>query len=51
MSVIVEHAPTDGDLAGRVGTTREAVNRVIAQLSRDEVARREGRALHVLDVS
>ncbi len=42
--------PTDGDIASRVGTTREAVNRQIAALSTRGLVHRDGRTLAFLDV-
>ena len=42
--------PTDGDIASRVGTTREAVNRQIAALQTRGLVRRDGRTLSFLDV-
>ena len=42
--------PTDGDIASRVGTTREAVNRQIAALQTRGLVHREGRTLSFLDL-
>lgn len=43
-------APTLDDIASRIGTTREAVSREIARLSRESVVAREGRDLVVHDL-
>ena len=49
-AVELNPGPTDGDIASRVGTTREAVNRQIAALQTRGLVRREGRILSFLDV-
>ena len=44
-------APTHADLAGRIGTHREAVTRELAYLQREGIAEQEGRRLVVGDVA
>ena len=46
---LVAPLPTQRDLAGRAGTTRETVARTLSQLSREGIVRREDRTLHILD--
>lgn len=41
--------PTQKELAGRAGTTRETVARTLSQLARENMVQRTGRALRVLD--
>lgn len=43
-------APKHADLAARVGTHREAVSRELSKLAKENIARRDGRALVVLDM-
>ncbi len=49
-TVELNPGPTDGDIASRVGTTREAVNRQIAALQTRGLVHRDGRTLSFLDV-
>lgn len=46
---IVNPLPTQQDLAGRVGTTRETVARALGQLTNTGVVERTGRTLHIRD--
>jgi CRP/FNR family transcriptional regulator, cyclic AMP receptor protein len=46
---LIAPMPTQRDLAGRAGTTRETVARTLAQLSRDGLVRRSGRTLRIRD--
>jgi CRP-like cAMP-binding protein len=41
--------PTQKELAGRAGTTRETVARTLSQLARENIVQRTGRALRILD--
>ncbi len=45
--VVVEDLPTQETLAGRLGTTRETVARVLAQLARAGITERHGRRLTI----
>jgi CRP-like cAMP-binding protein len=49
-AVVIQPAPTLANIASLVGTTREAVSREIARLSREGLVQRRGNALMVLDV-
>jgi CRP/FNR family transcriptional regulator, cyclic AMP receptor protein len=46
-AVVVENLPTQETLAGRLGTTRETVARVLAQLARAGITERHGRRLTI----
>ena len=46
---LIAPLPTQRDLAGRAGTTRETVARTLSQLTREAIVERTGRALRVLD--
>lgn len=43
--------PTHAEIAARISTTRETVARTLAELARKKLVRREGRALHIVDVA
>ena len=45
--IVVEKLPTQEILAGRLGTTRETVARVLAQLARAGITERQGRRLTI----
>lgn len=47
---VIKPAPVHSDIASRVGTTRETVARTLSELSKRGIVRREGKALHVLDI-
>lgn len=42
--------PTHAEIAARLSTTRETVARALADLARRKIVKREGRALHIVDV-
>jgi CRP/FNR family transcriptional regulator, cyclic AMP receptor protein len=46
---IIAPLPTQRELAGRAGTTRETVARTLSQLARENIVQRTGRALRILD--
>ena len=46
---LITPLPTQKELAGRAGTTRETVARTVAQLTREAIVERTGRALRILD--
>lgn len=46
-TLVVEDLPTQETLAGRLGTTRETVARVLAQLARTGITERQGRRLTI----
>jgi CRP-like cAMP-binding protein len=46
---LIAPLPTQRELAGRAGTTRETVARTLSQLARDNIVQRTGRALRILD--
>jgi CRP-like cAMP-binding protein len=48
---LITHLPTQKDLAGRAGTTRETVARTLSQLTREHSVRRRGRTLYIDDRS
>lgn len=48
-SWLIAPMPTQKDLAGLAGTTRETVARTLSQLSRDGLVRRSGRTLRIHD--
>ena len=48
--VVIDPAPTLADVANRIGTTREAVSREIARLSRRALLQRQGTKLIVPDL-
>ncbi|MBI4184727.1 MAG: Crp/Fnr family transcriptional regulator [Proteobacteria bacterium] len=50
-SAVIRPIPVHSDIAGRVSTTRETVARVLNDLARHDIVRREKGALHVLDVA
>jgi CRP-like cAMP-binding protein len=47
---LITAMPTQQDLAGRSGTTRETVARTLSQLTRDGVVQRTGRTLRIHDL-
>ena len=47
--LIIANLPTQETMAARLGTTRETVARVLAQLARAKVTKRSGRTLYVRD--
>lgn len=49
-TAVIRPIPIHGDIASRVSTTRETVARVLGDLSRTELVRREGNRLIILDV-
>jgi len=49
-TAVIKPAPVHSDIASRVGTTRETVARTLSELSKRGILRREGKALHVLDI-
>lgn len=46
-TLVIEDLPTQETLAGRLGTTRETVARVLAQLARTGITERQGRRLTI----
>ena len=46
---LIAPLPTQRELAGRAGTTRETVARTLSQLARENIVQRTGRALRLLD--
>ena len=46
---LITPMPTQRELAGRAGTTRETVARTLSQLARENIVQRTGRALRILD--
>ena len=46
---LIAPLPTQRELAGRAGTTRETVARTLSQLARENIVQRTGRALRILD--
>ena len=46
---LIAPMPTQKELAGLAGTTRETAARTLSQLTRDGLVRRSGRTLHILD--
>ena len=46
---LIAPLPTQKELAGRAGTTRETVARTLSQLARENIVQRTGRALRILD--
>ena len=44
---MIASLPTQKDLAGWAGTTRETVARTLSQLARDGIVRRTGRTLRI----
>jgi DNA-binding transcriptional regulator YhcF (GntR family) len=46
---LIAPLPTQRELAGRAGTTRETVAGPLSQLARDNIVQRAGRALRILD--
>ncbi|MCH9672938.1 MAG: Crp/Fnr family transcriptional regulator [Gammaproteobacteria bacterium] len=50
-ALVIQPAPTDADLASRVGTTRENVNRIINGLKANQVAERTPDGLRVHSVN
>ena len=48
--VTIRPLPTHAEIAARISTTRETVARTLADLARKKLVRREGRALHIVDV-
>ncbi|MFN3077397.1 MAG: Crp/Fnr family transcriptional regulator [Alphaproteobacteria bacterium] len=49
-NVVLRPIPVHGDIASRVSTTRETVARVLGDLARQKIVRRERDALLVLDI-
>ncbi len=48
---VISPAPTDTDIANFLSTHREAVNRELNKLAREELIAREGHELHILDMA
>lgn len=46
---LIAPMPTQKELAGRAGTTRETVARTLSQLTRENIVQRSGRVLRILD--
>ena len=49
-SAVIRPVPIHADIASRVSTTRETVARVLSDLARDSIVKRESGALVILDV-
>ncbi|MEM7253975.1 MAG: Crp/Fnr family transcriptional regulator [Pseudomonadota bacterium] len=49
-ALLVTKAPTDGDIASRVGTTRENVNRIVRALRTEEIAMRVPEGIRIFDM-
>src|SRR3546814_9391694 len=49
-SAVIRPIPIHGDIASRVSTTRETVARVLGDLARTDLVRRESEALIINDV-
>ena len=47
----IDPAPTHGEIASRVGTTREEVTRELSRLARQGLVERTGRTIHVRDLT
>jgi CRP-like cAMP-binding protein len=47
---VISPLPTHAEMAGRLGTQREAVTRELNELARQRVVARTGRDLHILDM-
>jgi CRP/FNR family cyclic AMP-dependent transcriptional regulator len=48
---LITPMPTQQDLAGRSGTTRDTVARTLSQLTRDGLVQRTGRTLRIPDLA